>query len=465
MTQDHRDRRRFRIGYERRIVLLAAAAVVPWAILAAVMLLTRPMPTDVRWALITICTLCSVVAILTLRSALSYPLRTLSNVLASIREEDYSFRIRGARSNDALGEVMREINALGTNLREQRLEAREATALVRTVIRELDAAIFAFDGDTRLKLVNRAGAALLARNEDDLAGKTADELGLAGMLEAEDRQTIEANFPGGAGRWSVRLSTFREGGRAHRLLVITDLSRPLREEERQAWQRLLRVIGHELNNSLAPIQSIAASLETISQREPLPEDFRDDLQRGLRIIGSRAQGLNRFTEAYSRLARLPQPRLTEIDLRAILERVVALESDQRVKLIADEDVVIEADPDQIEQALINLIRNAIEASAETGGGVTVSWRCDTSNVHILILDEGSGITGRTSLFIPFFTTKPGGTGIGLVLSRQIVEAHRGTLVLENRTGGRGCEARLTLPRTAGSRRSVTQASQDSRVRS
>jgi len=263
---------------------------------------------------------------LTLREKVRFPLQTLSNLLAAIREGDYSIRARGARHDDALGEVLVELNSLGQNLREQRLGALEATALLSKVMAEIDVAVFTFDGDHKLRLVNRAGERLLAEPAERLLGRTALGLGLASCLEGEPARTIQATFAGGIGRWGMRRSTFREQGVPHQLLVLTDLSRTLREEERLAWQRLLRVLGHELNNSLAPIKSIAGSMETLLIREPKPLDWMDDMKRGLGVISARTGALNRFMEAYTRIARLPPPKLRPVDIARCVDRVASLET-------------------------------------------------------------------------------------------------------------------------------------------
>ncbi len=432
-------------GYEKRIVLLALLIAVPWILLTALLMWVEP-ARDVLRVGVLLCLIATGIIAGVLRSHLAYPLRTLSNLIASIREEDYSFRARGARQDDALGEVLIEINELGAMLREQRLGAREATALVRKVINELDSAIFTFDGERRLRLVNRAGSSLLEQPADEVAGMTAEELGLGTLLDLKEPATIERVFPGASGRWSVHRSQFRETGLRHELLVVTDVSRALREEERQAWQRLLRVIGHELNNSLAPIISIAASLEATTARHPVPDELEEDLHRGLGIISTRAEGLRRFMEAYSRLARLPKPTLAPVDVAKLVTRTAALEQRKKVSVEDGPEVLINADAAQLEQALINLLRNAVDAADETGGSVSIRWSLSNRSVEIEVLDEGPGVSGRTNLFVPFFTTKPGGTGIGLVLSRQIAEAHGGSLALEERRDRQGSVARLMLPR-------------------
>jgi signal transduction histidine kinase len=252
-------------------------------------------------------------------------------------------------------------------------------------------------------------------------------------------------FPGGVGRWGVRRSNFRESGVQHQLLVLTDLSQTLREEERIAWQRLLRVLGHELNNSLAPIKSVAGSLSDLVAHDEPPADWREDMQRGLQVISSRADSLARFIESYSKLARLPQPRFELLNVGELVRRVATLETRLPLSVMEGPEVVIRADSAQLEQLLINLVRNAVDASMETGGRVTISWTGEKKQIAVCVTDEGPGLASMANLFVPFFTTKAEGSGIGLVLSRQIAEAHGGTLTLNNRTTGPGCEARLQLP--------------------
>jgi len=340
---------------------------------------------------------------------------------------------------------MLEVNELASTLHDQRLGALEASALLRTVMIEIDVAVFTFDGLQTLRLVNRAGERLLARPADGLLGCTAASLGLSACLDGASPRIADATFPGGAGRYEVRRTTFRQEGRPHQLLVLADVSRPLRDEERQAWQRLIRVIGHEINNSLAPIKSIAGSLESMLARDTMPEDWNDDMRRGLAVIAARSDALSRFTTAYARLAKLPAPRIDTVNVCALVRRVAGVETRLVVRIDAGPDVTIRADPDQLEQLLINLVHNGADAAMQTGGGVTVGWKRDGRTFELWVDDEGTGLTNAGNLFVPFFTTKPGGSGIGLVLSRQIAEAHGGTLTLENRSDRRGCRAYLRLP--------------------
>jgi two-component system nitrogen regulation sensor histidine kinase NtrY len=436
--------RKVRIGYEGRVVLLALLAGLPGAAVALIILWTGNYAARTQWTLSVIICGAWWGFTMAVRERVVFPLQTLSNLLAALREGDFSVRGRAPRPDDALGEVMREVNTLSGTLREQRLGALEATTLLRIVMREIDVAIFAFDERQRLRLVNRAGERLLAAPAGRLIGQYAADLRLAACLEGEPQGTFQAVFPGGAGRWGMRRSRIRERGLPLDLLVITDLTQALSEQELQAWQRLVRVLGHELNNSLAPIKSIAGTLESLLGREPLPEDWRQDMRRGLGVINSRSDSLTRFIGAYARLAKLPRPQLQPLDVAALVERAVSFETRVPVSIVPGPPVTVPGDPDQIEQVLINLLRNAADAS-QPGVAVQIGWRRDGAMVEIWIKDEGPGLSTTANLFVPFFTTKPGGSGIGLVLSRQIAEGHGGALTLENRSDRPGCAACLRLP--------------------
>jgi two-component system, NtrC family, nitrogen regulation sensor histidine kinase NtrY len=438
-------KRDIRPKHDRRVMMMALVSGLPAVLISLVFLWSGPYTSKVQWTLTVLILGFWLGFAYALRERVVYPLQTLSNLLAALREGDFSIRARGATQNDPLGEAMLEVNYLGQVLKEQRLGALEATALLRTVMAEIDVAVFAFDSEQELRLVNRAGERLLAQAAERILGRNAAEIGLEDCLMGESPRTVQMSFPGGTGRWEIRRSTFREHGVPHQLLVLSDLSRVLREEERQAWQRLVRVLGHELNNSLAPIKSIAGSLEQIVVREPQPPDWKEDMQRGLAVIASRAASLSRFMEAYSRLARLPQPRRQPLSISALVNRVARLETRMHIEVFNGPELTIRADGDQIEQLLINLVRNAVDAATETGGGVGIGWRRANGQLEVRVEDEGPGLSNTSNLFVPFFTTKPGGSGIGLVLSRQIAEAHGGALTLEQRRNARGCVARLVIP--------------------
>src|SRR5216117_2208169 len=435
---------RYRLSHESKLTWLTLGAAAPAVVVALALLWIGDYSAKVQWTLTILIIACFVGFISSAREHIVHPLQTMSNLLAALREGDYSIRARGASGDNALGEVLLEINSLGETLRLQRLGAFEATALLRTIMGEIDVAVFTFDPERRLRLVNRAGETLLGQPMDKLLGKSAKQLGLDACYDVDEDEPLTLSFPGGSGRWRVGRSTFREHGLPHELVVLTDLSRTLREEERRAWQRLVRVLGHEMNNSLAPIKSLAASLESLLRRDPLPSDWKDDASSGLNSIASRADSLSRFLEAYTRLTKLPPPQKQDVDLAKLVQRVVDLEPRLKVQILPGPKTVIRADAAQIEQALIKLVHNAVDAALETHGKVTLGWREKGNCVEVLVEDDGPGIMNPAKLFVPFFTTKPDGSGIGLPLSRQIAEAHDGTLVLMNRADRQGAQALLRL---------------------
>jgi nitrogen fixation/metabolism regulation signal transduction histidine kinase len=376
------------------------------------------------------------------RARVMRPLQTLANLTASLRERDYAVRGRHARRDDSLGLAIGELAQLADELRDERWRDEEAAAGLARVVEGLDAAVIAVDRGGVVRLANRTAERLVGR---PLTGVDVAALGLAELTAIEAPRTLELALPGGRGTWEVRPSEVRLSGVPHRLLVMTDVLHALRAEERQAWQRLVRVFGHEINNSLGPISSIAETLRSgLVARDRRP-DLDDDLVRGLEVIGRRAAALSRFMQSYARLVRLPPPRIGRVDVAAWVRRAVDLETRAQVEITSGPALAIPGDPDQLDQLLINLVSNAVEASAQTGGGVRIGWTITGASVAVVVADDGHGVADTANLFVPFFTTKPTGSGIGLVLARQIAEAHGGSLVVHNRSTGRGAEAVIALP--------------------
>jgi nitrogen fixation/metabolism regulation signal transduction histidine kinase len=374
-----------------------------------------------------------------------FPLYTLTGLLEALREGDYS--LRGGRGGVLEGAIY-DVNALAERLQRQRVHFEESSHLLAKTLASLDSAVMVFDGDARLRLLNAAAQRLLREDRDRLFGRSLSELALEGFLQMRSGTIVPHTFPGGSGRFEIRHAPLRSEGREGCLLVVNDLGRLLREEERLAWQRLLRVLGHEVNNSLAPIRSMAETLTAMAGREPLPDDWADDLRSGLDIIGSRARSLARFLSGYSRLTRLPPPQKQWVDLGEMCTKVARLEQRLRVEIVAGPELHVMVDPDQLEQALINLVRNAVEAvhASDNGrGGVRLTWSTIDGRVCVDVEDDGPGLPTTDNLFVPFFTTKPGGSGIGLALVRTIAEAHDGGVALEARPDRRGVRARLWIP--------------------
>jgi len=435
-----------RLTHDQRVVALTVMAGLPGVGVSLGLLWFGDYSPKVQWTGSAGLVAVWIAVTVALREQIVRPLGTLANMLAALREGDFSIRARVTGGSDALSLAYLELNQLEEVLRNQRLGAVEATETLRKVLEEIDVAVFAFDPDETLQIVNRTAELLMGQPADRLIGKTATDLRLDDTLTGIAPRTIELAFPGGTGRWELRRSVVRQEGYPLQLIAMSDLSRALREEERQAWKRIIRVLSHEINNSLAPIKSISGSLESLLGRTELPEDVSEDVERGLAVISSRAEALGRFMASYAKLARLPKPELDSFAIGPLVRRVADLETRLPVEVVGGEDIIVRADPDQIEQALINLVRNAVDATLEAdGGSVTLRWLSRGGRVHLLVEDQGPGVAETGNLFVPFYTTKQGGSGIGLVLSRQIAEGHGGTLELENRGHVQGARARMVIP--------------------
>ena len=431
-------------SHERQVTTIVVIASLPAIVVGLLLLWTGDFAPRTQWTLSALILLTFLGGLFALRERVVRPLQTLSNMLAAVREQDYSLRARRANADDALGLAMLEMNTLMSELRARRLGALEATALLRRVMEEIDIGVLAFDDEGALRLVNAAGEEILGQPLERLLGRRAAELGLSEALAGDAPRVLDLALGGRSGRWEVRRGAFRQDGKPHQFVLLADVSRALREEERLAWQRIIRVLGHEINNSITPINSLAEQLQKLLQRSPPEGELREDLQRGLGVISGRSQGLTRFLASYTRLAKLPPPRFVPVSASAWVQRVVRLETRSSIVVEGGPDVTLHADGDQLDQLLINLLANAVDATLPTGGSVRVRWTRTSARFELVVADDGPGLPKSTNLFVPFFTTKPGGTGIGLVLSRQIAEAHGGSLSLVNRADAKGCEARLTL---------------------
>jgi nitrogen fixation/metabolism regulation signal transduction histidine kinase len=429
---------------EQAVVGLCLLGGLPAAIALVWIVWGQNYSFEVRWTLAAVVLVVWVGCAAAAHQMVTRVLYLAANLLGALHEGDYSIRGHGAKPGSAADLVMKEINSLGNTLQRQRSEAVESTALLTSVMGAIDVAVFAFDMDEKLVLANFAAERLLNKQGSQILGRDATSLRLHNYLSGETPRLIESAFGAGSGRLELRRSTFYRDGKPHQLLVFADLSRALREEQQLAWQRIVRVLSHEINNSLTPIKSIAHSIKRMISRIPdVPRAA--EIQDGLNLIETRSGALGRFLRQYAQLAKLPKPQERPIQIMPLARRIAELENRLAIEVRASQDVQVEADPDQLEQLLINIVRNAVDATVETGGKVWIDWSKADGFLQLTVEDEGPGLPDTSNLFVPFFTTKPQGSGIGLALSRQIAEAHGGTLGLENRTGAKGCRATLRLP--------------------
>ncbi len=444
-------RSRRRLSFERRLKLWLWLMGVPTLLLIWFVMAMRHVEPMMQAVLLFVFFIGWALAVSVFVEQITKPLQTLANVVAALREDDYSFRARGARRNDALGDLAIEVNALASMLQSQRAGALEAMALVERVMNSMQSPVVAFDPEDRLKLLNPAGERAFGLEARKAVGQSAAQLKLEHLLLSQDDDLLSLEGAQQAARWVVKRAGFRLRGVPHNLFVLADVSAALREEERQAWERLIRVLGHEINNSLTPIKSIAASLRfRLGSRNGIGEDKRD-FASGLEVIENRAESLNRFLQAYRQLMGLPSPRLAPVTLAKLIDRVARLETRLNVRVTPGAGVNLVADEDQLQQALINLVRNAVDAAQSQERDsrlpdVEMTWEIAGGDAIIAVLDNGVGLSNASNLFVPFYTTKPNGTGIGLVLAQQIAQAHRGSVQLANRVDGQeGCRAELRLP--------------------
>jgi nitrogen fixation/metabolism regulation signal transduction histidine kinase len=421
--------------YEHRILIWGLLTGLVGSVVSLLLLWKADYTTGTQLALTLLILIVWLGFTIVLKARIIFPLRTLSNLLGALREGDYSLQARGARRNDALGELIWEINALAKSLREQRLGTIEATALLRKIMAEIDVAMFGFDNNRRLQLINNSGRHLLGRVDEKLLGCHIDELGLADCLDGPTPRVVDLGFPGGVGRWELRKGSYREEGLSHQLLFLSDLTRALHEEERLAWKRLLQILRHEIDNSLTPIQSVAQSLQSLLSHKSRPDDWEEDVHSGLQIVAERSETLHRFIKSYSQLTHLPKPKASEVDVETLVRHVAGLETRMAVSVVVGPEVVIRADRDQLQ----------LESNPNGDGQVLIGWQVDSEQLQVWIEDDGPGLDETKDAFVPFYTTKPHGSGIGLTLSRQIAEVHDGSLTLENHRNKPGCRACLCLP--------------------
>lgn len=424
---------------ERQQLYRSLWAMVPSALILLVVLILAPFSWLLIFTLIPIVLINASIMLWLNQRQLRSHFHSLANVVEGIQEDDFSLRVPDHSDNSASADLNRELNRLGKFLQQQRFATIEADVLLDKLMGQLEVPLLVFDERRVLLALNEPGLSLFHDDAAAVINLSAEQLGLGELIALSSGSIVEHQFWRRSGSWEIRSSIFHRGHQRLTLLMINDLSRALRQEERMAWQKILRVLGHELNNSLASIRSVAESLAHDDEVRRIPR-----IATGMDIINQRTLALQRFTDSYTQVAKLPTPEFQTFSLSALAESLRLSQSKQAVAVIAQKDIEVCADRGQIEQLLLNLVKNAVEAS-DPGQEIAINWHWQHHGVLIEVIDAGTGISNPDNLFVPFYTTKPSGTGVGLFLSRQIAEAHGGSLRLDNRAGERGCVASLWLP--------------------
>ena len=434
---------RRRIATELRLFLLVLSCALPG--IAAIVWLSEDagISNIARGILVIAVVVWAFVIADLVREALLGHVRTLSNLLESARMQDYTMKGTHARQPGELGELYRQINNLIDSLRVTRQGEQELLSLLERVVSEINVAIVVFDSLDCIRLVNPVASALLKVPKEKLLGVNCADTILAQLPAAVAPELVDFRFPGAAGRWQIRQHSYRHQGQASRILFIADLQQVLSDEEIMAWQRLIRVISHEVNNSLTPISSLCQTLTGMLIRDSAAN--HEDVLEGLDVIAERAKGLQDFISAYARLARLPEPQKVLFPVTQLADNLRRIFTGQALRIDPFPEAILFGDPVHLEQALINLVKNALEANPADADDVELSCRLLEGCCEFQIADHGAGIGNPENLFVPFYTTKPAGAGIGLVLCRQIGARHNGQVTLENRPEAPGAVAKLTLP--------------------
>lgn len=379
----------------------------------------------------------------------AYQFRSLSNLLDAMVQGDYSLRARTSDGDEALNELVDSINSLAIRLNKQRIESVESQLLLKTVINHIDVAIIALNDNNEMVLTNPASKALLMQLKslsESSVDQFIEQLVLSEAITSGKSKIMPISFYDQQRKYHVHLEEYREQGKQQKLLFITDVSNMLRSEERKAWQALVRVISHEINNSLAPITSISQSLHRLISKQDDLNTHKQHLIEGVSVIAQRSRNLRDFVNSFKRIASLPEPKKQSTSIVELVSKVAALYKQENIDIETSTDVNLLIDTVQFEQVLINLIKNAVEAINNKGGDgkVVINWQQRDRLFKLAIIDDGTGVSNPENLFIPFYTTKPKGSGIGLVLCRQIIDAHGGNLMLTNRENKEGCIASIEL---------------------
>jgi len=407
----------------------------------------------IAFIIIVLLLLCSFVMVASKQNS-QYQIRTLSNLIESMIDGDYTLRGR-LQTNQAFQELLNSVNVLAGTLSKHKIEAKESRLLLERIMEQMDAMVLATDEQGFVVMANASAHKLILGEVDKANNIQISNIQLSALpigAEIINANTGIIDFKSGSitGEHFLSKEAFFSDGKQHQLYTLTNAERLLMEKERKAWQSLLRVLSHEMNNSLTPIVAISQSMQKKLQKAD-SEIVKASLLDGINIINERADSLSQFIASYSQLSQLPKPNKSIFKLALMIEKLATLYPDCKINCLFDTQLLIEADKSQLEQVLINLFKNAVEAMENVDEKIIeISSSTEGNWQHITLRDFGTGIANLANVFVPFYTTKPQGSGIGLALCRQILFNHNGSIKIDNHQVAypekhQGVEVVLSLP--------------------
>jgi len=432
--------------------LLALVLCLPCLLITTLSLVVANVSAYLIAFIIIVLTLIAIFTVVISKQKSQQQIRTLANIIESMIDGDYSLRGR-EQNNHAYQELLTLVNNLSDTLALSKIEAKESRQLLDRIMQQMDAMVLAVDESGRIVMANDSAQKLLLIDMSQQANLFLSDLVIGKVISSAESGIINFEQPQLKGEHFLFKEYFLSEGKQHQLFLITSAQRLLLEKERKSWQSLLRVLSHEMNNSLTPISSISQSITQKLKNKDKALN-RDSLLMGVEIINERSSSLSSFIASYSQLSHLPEPNKSAFSLKGLIQSCAALFSDCQLVFTKESielnNLTINADKAQLEQVFINIFKNAQEAMQiidnDKAKIIDIFCQIDDKYFQIHICDSGTGIANEENLFVPFYSTKPQGSGIGLALCKQILFNHGGSLALANRKELQGAEAIISLPK-------------------
>ncbi|MBX2859464.1 MAG: hypothetical protein KTR17_12450 [Cellvibrionaceae bacterium] len=390
-------------------------------------------------------------AIFHARHQLALRLRGIATVVEAACLGDFSIKAKREARGSAIQDLVDSVNTLSKDLSSDNRQIAEKGVLLQKIIDQIQVGVITLDLRGRLYSINAAAKRILELKPTNPLYSVSD-LPIHFDHSRPVKTIINITQHNCIKRLFLQCETYRDGGEEHRLILLTEMDYLLRQEQFKSWEELVRVISHEINNSLSPISSLSQSMTSLLNENTIDHDNKQDLLRCSTMISERAKSLGAFIAKYRHLSTLNQQNYSNACVNSVLESVLSLFIRKKVYIESNDTYYCNIDTQQMQQVFINLIKNGFEAFDEASAmesevRIVLSKEedYDRSYLRVDIEDNGRGLANAKNLFVPFYSTKPSGSGIGLALSRQIVEMHRGTLTLANRYESRGCVATVRLP--------------------